>query len=337
VSQTRLPGWSGSGSGPMKQLTAVLEAAMSHRGWSMAKCSEASCVPIEILEQMFEGSVLITPPRLRGLLRLLDESHDTVDLVDHEAGLLISSGIIKVWTPKYVYIPRQLLPYSDSQKELRRAIAYVVEESRIPKVRLAKMSGIARSQLYHLIDVNCERKIRDKRLILELMRVCGLGEHGVWNIDVACNKLAQASDVKESVHESASLLHVAGEAVQDLAMRDEVVTDELWERLEPLLPVRPRRFRNPGRKPADDRAALEGILYVIRTGIGWHSLPTALFGASGTTCWRRLTEWHEAGIWQQLHERLIAELRAAGLLDLAASLLDWASPVDRRKLASNTA
>jgi transposase len=105
-------------------------------------------------------------------------------------------------------------------------------------------------------------------------------------------------------------------------MREEVLTDQLWERLEPLLPVHPRRFRYPGRKRADDRAALEGIRYVIRTGIGWNRLPTALFGASGATCWRRLTEWHEAGVWQQLHERLLAELWAAGMLDLSAALVD---------------
>ncbi len=105
-------------------------------------------------------------------------------------------------------------------------------------------------------------------------------------------------------------------------MREEVLTDELWARLGPLIPVRPRRFRHPGRRRAGDRAALEGILYVVRTGIGWNRLPTALFGASGATCWRRLTEWHEDGVWQELHERLLAELRAAGLPDLSAVLVD---------------
>ncbi|GAB3007834.1 hypothetical protein GCM10027184_76810 [Saccharothrix stipae] len=53
----------------------------------------------------------------------------------------------------------------------------------------------------------------------------------------------------------------------------EVLTDELWAWLEPLIPLRPRRFRHPGRRRADDRAALEGILYVVRTGIGWNRLP----------------------------------------------------------------
>jgi len=109
---------------------------------------------------------------------------------------------------------------------------------------------------------------------------------------------------------------------EDRRVREEVLSDELWARLEPLIPVRPRRFRYPGRRRADDRCALEGILYVVRTGIGWNRLPTALFGASGATCWRRLTEWHEAGVWQQLHEQLLGELRAAGLLDLSAALVD---------------
>ncbi len=38
----------------------------------------------------------------------------------------------------------------------------------------------------------------------------------------------------------------------------------------------PRRFRYPGRRRADDRAALEGILYAVRTGIGWNRLPTGV-------------------------------------------------------------
>lgn len=105
-------------------------------------------------------------------------------------------------------------------------------------------------------------------------------------------------------------------------MRERVLTDELWARLEPLIPAHPRRFRYPGRRRADDRAALEGILYVVRTGIGWNRLPTNLFGASGATCWRRLAEWQVAGVWQRLHETLLAELRAGGLLDLSAMLVD---------------
>src|SRR4051812_38164703 len=45
--------------------------------------------------------------------------------------------------------------------------------------------------------------------------------------------------------------------------------DGLWERIEPLLPRAPRRFRYPGRKPLDDRRMLQGILFVLHTGVGW--------------------------------------------------------------------
>ena len=103
---------------------------------------------------------------------------------------------------------------------------------------------------------------------------------------------------------------------------EQVLTDELWARLEPLIPVRERRFRHPGRRRTPDRAAFEGILFVARTGISWNRLPTELFGASGATCWRRLAEWQEAGVWQRLHETLLAELRVAGRLDLETALVD---------------
>lgn len=103
---------------------------------------------------------------------------------------------------------------------------------------------------------------------------------------------------------------------------EELLSDELWARLEPLIPVRPRRFKHPGRRRADDRAALEGILWVLRNGVGWNRVPTQLFGVSGATCWRRLDEWRAAGVWQQLHEQILGELRAAGKLDLSSAIVD---------------
>ena len=93
------------------------------------------------------------------------------------------------------------------------------------------------------------------------------------------------------------------------------VEDGLWERVEPLLPVVQRRFRNPGRRRRDDRQALCGILFVLYTGIPWEFLPQELGYGSGMTCWRRLQDWNEAGVWQQLHEVLLAELNSAGLID----------------------
>ena len=88
------------------------------------------------------------------------------------------------------------------------------------------------------------------------------------------------------------------------------IEDGLWERIEPLLPVVERRFRYPGRKRLDQRKVMCGILFVLYTGIRWEFRPQELGFGSGMTCWRRLRDWNEAGMWQQLHGLLLAELRA---------------------------
>jgi transposase len=103
---------------------------------------------------------------------------------------------------------------------------------------------------------------------------------------------------------------------------EDLVPDSLWERVAPLLPVRARRRRFPGRKPVDDRVALAGVVFVLKTGISWNELPGDLVGCSGVTCWRRLRDWTEAGVWPALHQVLLAELRAAGVLDLDRCSLD---------------
>ena len=74
------------------------------------------------------------------------------------------------------------------------------------------------------------------------------------------------------------------------------VPDGLWERIEPLLPKRERRFRYPGRKPFDDRLVLQGILFVLHTGIGWEHLPQELGFGCGMTAWRRSHDWQQAGV-----------------------------------------
>ncbi|MFC8492005.1 IS5 family transposase [Streptomyces sp. NPDC057235] len=125
------------------------------------------------------------------------------------------------------------------------------------------------------------------------------------------------------------------------------VDDGLWERIEPLLPVIERRFRYGGRRRLDDRRVLCGILFVLYTGVPWRYLPQELGFGSGMTCRRRLREWNEAGVWQRLHEMLLAELRAAGVLDLSRAQVDsshlramkggaatGSSPVDRGKTGS---
>ncbi|MFD3720029.1 IS5 family transposase [Streptomyces sp. NPDC058674] len=131
-------------------------------------------------------------------------------------------------------------------------------------------------------------------------------------------------------------------------MSADLVPDDLWERVAPLLPGRPaRRFRYPGRLPVDDRAALRAIVYVLCKGVSWRDVPTGQLGCSGVTAWRRLRDWTEAGVWPRLHEVLLAELRVAGLLDMDDASIDAShvralkrgdhtgpSPVDRARPGS---
>jgi len=105
-------------------------------------------------------------------------------------------------------------------------------------------------------------------------------------------------------------------------MAKPIVSDEPWEIVEPLIPKVQRRYRYPGRKRIPDRKALTGILYVLRSGIPWEELPQEMGCGSGVTCWRRLKEWQDEGVWQRLHELLLAKLNAAGEIDWQRAAID---------------
>ena len=83
-------------------------------------------------------------------------------------------------------------------------------------------------------------------------------------------------------------------------MAKPLLPDELWNFIEQLLPVRTPSPKG-GRPRLSDRAALTGILFVLKTGIPWEYLPQELGCGSGMTCWRRLRDWQQAGVWQRLH------------------------------------
>ena len=105
-----------------------------------------------------------------------------------------------------------------------------------------------------------------------------------------------------------------------------LLDDDLWAVIEPLLPPpKRRRRRYPGRKPISDRQALTGILFVLRSGIPWEMLPSALGCGSGMTCWRRLEAWQGAGVWERLHRLLLARLRAADRIDFSRAIADSSS------------
>jgi transposase len=100
-----------------------------------------------------------------------------------------------------------------------------------------------------------------------------------------------------------------------------LVTDDFWAMVAPLLPQR-RPQPKGGRPWVDDRATLNGILYVLRGGIPWRMLPTALGYGSGVTCWRRLREWQRRGVWRKLHQRMLECLAAADRIDWTRAALD---------------
>jgi transposase len=105
-------------------------------------------------------------------------------------------------------------------------------------------------------------------------------------------------------------------------MAKELLPDELWHEIEPLLPPHPPASPKGGRPPVDDRDALSGILFVLKTGIPWQALPTEAFGVSGSSCWRRFERWTEAGVWAQLHPRLLNRLGKAGGVNLDRVVVD---------------
>ena len=108
-------------------------------------------------------------------------------------------------------------------------------------------------------------------------------------------------------------------------MATELLPDALWQEIEPLLPPPPPPSPKGGRPPVDNRKALQGIVFVNRTGIPWQMLPTEVFGVSGSSCWRRFDEWTRAGIWPELHRRLLDRLGKAGGVDLERVVVDSAS------------
>ena|SRR5215207_7896047 len=128
-------------------------------------------------------------------------------------------------------------------------------------------------------------------------------------------------------------------------MSKPLVSDELWALVAPLLPPEPPKPKG-GRPRVADRAALTGIIFVLKSGIPWEMLPQELGCGSGVTCWRRLRDWQEAGVWDRLHRELLDRLGDADRLDWSRASLDSASiPAKRgarlsariRRIAANRA
>ena len=107
-------------------------------------------------------------------------------------------------------------------------------------------------------------------------------------------------------------------------MAKQIVSDELWAEVEPLLPEPPPRLKG-GRPPIPDRKVLTGILFVLMTGMPWELLPPEMGCGSGMTCWRRLRDWQKAGVWDRLHKVLLDRLGQADRIDWTRASVDAAT------------
>ena len=103
-------------------------------------------------------------------------------------------------------------------------------------------------------------------------------------------------------------------------MAGRLVSDELWDEIEPLFPKHEQSSKG-GRPPVDNRSVFTCIVFMLKTGIGYRDLPTEM-GASEKTVRRRLKAWSEQGLWDAIFERLLTKLRVVGRLDLAEVLID---------------
>ena len=107
-------------------------------------------------------------------------------------------------------------------------------------------------------------------------------------------------------------------------MAKPLLTDELWEQIKPHIPPEPPKPKG-GRPRIPDRDCLTGILFVLKTGTPWEYLPREMGCGSGMTCWRRLRDWEQMGVWRTLHCILLDRLNGADQIDWSRAVVDSTS------------
>ena len=134
-----------------------------------------------------------------------------------------------------------------------------------------------------------------------------------------------------------------------LVMKDDGwrIPDALWQRIEPLLPARPPHPLGCHNPRVPDRAAMNAILLVLRTGMQWNAL-AATGICSSSSAHRRFSEWTEAGVFERLWREEFSAYDAQHGIDWDYLALDGAmtkaplggaatgpNPTDRAKRGRN--
>jgi transposase len=127
---------------------------------------------------------------------------------------------------------------------------------------------------------------------------------------------------------------------------DDLVSDELWALVEPLLPAPPRPPYGGRHRTISDRGCLAAIVSMARTSTPWRPAQELRCG-SPATGWRRITERANAGVFDQLHLQVLDRLGEQGQLKWERASIDTmsvrakrggdhvgATPVDRGKPGS---
>jgi transposase len=98
------------------------------------------------------------------------------------------------------------------------------------------------------------------------------------------------------------------------------LTDEQWDLIGRFLPEPVRRADGRGRPWKENRAVLNGILWILRTGAPWADLPDRY--PSYQTCHRRFQQWVRVGVLRSILEILAQALHDEGYLDLQEAFID---------------
>ena len=104
-----------------------------------------------------------------------------------------------------------------------------------------------------------------------------------------------------------------------MARSGPLLTEAQWKKIAPLLPKPPKQ-RKGGRPWIENRRVLEGILWILRSGARWQDLPEKFPHPS--TCWRRLRDWEERGVWLNIWRAFLSELNERQQLKWSESFLD---------------